>query len=219
MTISLKTTLIHSVSTVNGVQRVSFGVSVNGIHVMTWDKTLDSSPDAPVFTGRAEFRSGEFHVFQSNGWLPQVIDGILTTATEIPFGLFKTATDDAIRDMFRDADQLTLVRRSDGYDVNLGDTTVLNWWLMEYGQPFYCFDDRRMAQSAAFIKAGGATDHTYDEDDTVDNSGVFMMSGTPTSSAFMAWNDGDSDGDQWDGDEIENITPHAYRALINGWVK
>lgn len=219
MSIVLKTTLTPISSTFRGVQNSSFGVNVNDIHVFTWGKTPTSSPDAPLFCGSAHLWSNKRYVFQNHGWLPETINGVLTAPQQIPFSSWLAATEAAIKDLFRDADQLTLAPHADGYHVLLNDDVVLRWERLEDGS-FHCFDNHQaqMNKERIAIAEGRATPPIVAAAHrSGDEEGVFCMDNAAGSARFLPFSRDFLDA--WAEADIERLTPFAYLAMIRGWAE
>lgn len=219
MSLVLKTTLTAISSILPGVPNSAFGVNVNDIHVFTWGKTPTSSPDTPLFCGTAHLWPNERHVFQNHGWLPETINGVLTAPQQISFSSLHAATEAAIKDLFRDADQLTLAPHADGYQVLLNDDVVLRWERLEDGS-FHCFDNHQAQMNKeriAIAEGRAAPPIVPAAHRSGDDEGVFCMDHTAGSARFLPFS---SDVlDVWDEADIERLTPFAYLAMIRGWAK
>ncbi|KQO79447.1 hypothetical protein [Rhizobium sp. Leaf262] len=219
MAITLKTTLTPITSTFSGGQNSLFGVNVNDFHVFTWGEAPTSPPDAPLFCGSTHLWPNERHVLQTNGWLPDAIDGVVTAPLQIPFSSWLPATEAAIKDLFRDADQLTLAPYAGGYHVLLNGNVVLRWERHEDGA-FFCFDSHQAQMNKeriAITEGRAAPPIVAAAHRSGDDEGVFCMDNIAGSARFVQFSNDILD--VWDEGDIEQVTPFAYLAMIRGWAE
>jgi hypothetical protein len=190
--------------------RIAISVLVNDIDVMSWHQTADSVGYEPKFTAIAMFGHEEFRVFTPDFvWADQSIDGVETAAVEIPFAALPVAIDNAVDKMFFGASKLEIVPCEYGYSVidptqpHLGNQLVMSWNQNEWKAPFTC---------TGWIVDAVTEEVDEDEDETFE---LFEDGGRFTFGQVYKHDYGDS----WDQQYIADITPHAYRAMREGWVR
>ena len=175
-------------------------VKVGDTDVMSWMQTDDSTTDSPQFTGLAQFKYEQWRVFTDKGWQDQIIDGNETEATVFPLSMIEDATDSAISDMFGDVSRLKVIGADHrSFSVTLDGKEVVEF-RDEYGSgEFYCFPG-----DVAEMPDGGLVFTFY----------------SATRYGWNRWLDGDASDDveTYREDQLGKIIPHAYRALVNGWI-
>lgn len=183
-----------------GNGRIAIKVLVNDINVMVWHQTPDSIGAEPKFTARAEFGAGEFRVFTPEyEWTAEFVGNEKTPQLEVSFGRLPPVIENAVDKMFHGASRLEIEQTPTGYDVTMDGRYIMNWLQFDHCEPFECVTDLLCSAD--------------DDDDTTyglkEEGGRFSFIDREKAEC----------ADEWDQPRIEDITPHAYRAICEGWVQ
>lgn len=210
MSINLRiTTEIRNSDGRNG-NAIAINVLVNDIAVMVWHQTPDSIGAEPKFTARAQFAPEEFRVFTPEyKWVAEYVEAEKTQRLEVAFGFLPAVIDNAVDKMFHGVSRLEITKSQFGYAVidpaqrHPGNREVMTWNQFDWKGPVICtgWDINVPTEEVA-----------EDLDDT------FVLFETDGRFTFgQAYKHDYSD--EWDEREVENLTPHAFRAMREGWVR